>query len=417
MKSALAFITFLFLCLPVFSKGSDLTIILENSTDIKRADESFMITRSALLNKCKKINTAYLPVLKNAKGEYIPSQCDDLDKDGSWDELAFVCNLAPKEKIILSVYFVKADQVPVFLKRSHARLGYSESRNNTFVTVYDHTRPADHKPQSYPMLYQFEGVGWENDKVAFRQYFDARNGKDIFGKRISKMVLDEIGLPGRDYHELQEWGMDVLKVGTSLGAGSLAMIRKDSLYRLADTKSARYQLIADGPVRSIVRLSFGGWDVDGKLYDLQEDISIWAGKYCYEGKISMKSDSVILLAAGIVNLKNETKEKIRQKAGTINILATYAPQSENHDLLGMAILAHDNSFAGYGKAPEQGQGNAVTNTDYVRLRISSARPAEYVFFAGWELSQDNFKNQEDFLNLLRAEALKRSKPVKIEFGK
>jgi hypothetical protein len=41
--------------------------------------------------------------------------------------------------------------------------------------------------------------------------------------------------------------------------------------------------------------------------------------------------------------------------------------------------------------------DAVTDTDYVRLRVSSGYPAEYIFFAAWELSQDILKVRKVFL--------------------
>jgi hypothetical protein len=38
------------------------------------------------------------------------------------------------------------------------------------------------------------------------------------------MVLDEVGADtSKNYHQQADWGMDVLKVGASLGAGSLAL--------------------------------------------------------------------------------------------------------------------------------------------------------------------------------------------------
>lgn len=54
-------------------------------------------------------------------GNKLPSQCDDLDGDGIWDELAFLVDLdAGKEK---TVYFdvVPEEGVPDFPKRTNVR--------------------------------------------------------------------------------------------------------------------------------------------------------------------------------------------------------------------------------------------------------------------------------------------------------
>jgi len=51
-------------------------------------------------------------------------------------------------------------------------------------------------------VYQMEGPGIENNKVAFRSFFDKRNGKDIYGKLITTPILDQVGLT-ESWHILQ----------------------------------------------------------------------------------------------------------------------------------------------------------------------------------------------------------------------
>lgn len=68
---------------------------------------------------------------------------------------------------------------------------------------------------------RYEGPGWESDKVAYRLYLDWRNAIDVFGKKTNQMILESVGQDGYDsYHKMQDWGMDILKVGNSLGLGS-----------------------------------------------------------------------------------------------------------------------------------------------------------------------------------------------------
>ena len=80
--------------------------------------------------------------------------------------------------------------------------------------------------EMYP--YQMDGPVWENDKMGFRQYFDGRNCCDVFGKRISEMVLDTVGIspeghPANTYQVVREWGCDILSAANSFGLGGLAM--------------------------------------------------------------------------------------------------------------------------------------------------------------------------------------------------
>ncbi|NJK87260.1 MAG: DUF4861 domain-containing protein [Bacteroidales bacterium] len=151
-----------------------------------------------------------------------------------------------------------------------------------------------------------EGPVWENDKIAFRNYFDARNGMDIFGKRVSDMCMDSVGLHG-SYHELDNWGMDILKVGNSLGAGSIGLLKNDSLYRLGLTENAIYELVSEGPIRSVFRLIFSGWETDQTVYSVVHEISIWGGANFYKSDVTISGlKGGENLITGIVNMQTDT---------------------------------------------------------------------------------------------------------------
>ncbi len=72
------------------------------------------------------------------------------------------------------------------------------------------------------------------------------------------MVLDEVGTDtAKNYHALADWGMDVLKVGKSLGAGAMGVLMrdaagKDTLVRLGGLNMgsifmSRWQMDLCGP--------------------------------------------------------------------------------------------------------------------------------------------------------------------------
>ena len=136
---------------------------------------------------------------------------------------------------------------------------------------------------SFEIIAQGESVNWENDKIGFRNYFDCRNVKDLFGKRMPRMIADIIHTPELgDYHTLADWGMDVLHCGSSLGSGGIALLKNDSLFRLGSTEVYEYHKVVEGPVRSVFMLRYEGWDVDGEMLAAVERISIYPGKYWFE---------------------------------------------------------------------------------------------------------------------------------------
>lgn len=61
------------------------------------------------------------------------------------------------------------------------------------------------------------------------------------------MVLAGVGLKGGPtYHELQPWGMDILRVGNSLGAGALALETPEGLYRVGPDGKGTFHKMPDG---------------------------------------------------------------------------------------------------------------------------------------------------------------------------
>jgi hypothetical protein len=237
-----------------------------------------------------------------------------------------------------------------------------------------------------------EGPAWENDKVAFRMYFDPRNGFDIFGKTTREMILDQVGISG-NYHELQDWGMDILKVNNSLGAGALALQWQDSLYRLAETDEAGFKIITEGPVRSIFELNYKNWKIKDTSLDLSQKIIIEAGKYYYSSEITADNlPENAGLVTGIVNIYSDTvyEEAVEE----MKIMATHAPQAFNGELLGMAVMANQSHIKSVQKTAEKGPG--ITQT-YTMIFNNNSQPVEFHFFAGWELSDPEFTNKDNFM--------------------
>ncbi|MEO1449225.1 MAG: DUF4861 family protein, partial [Bacteroidota bacterium] len=159
----------------------------------------------------------------------LPFQYEDHDQDGQPDTLFFQIDIKADQEQLTTFKMVK--EVPTFPIQTNLRLG--KKTDAGVVPLDEAPRLNTYTNTETQAAYQFEGVGWENDKVAFRNYLDLRNGIDIFGKTTTDMVLDEVGLDNdENYHHFQEWGMDVLKVGSSLGAGSIGIWYQDSLIRL-----------------------------------------------------------------------------------------------------------------------------------------------------------------------------------------
>lgn len=348
-------------------------------------------------------------ILIDHDGEDIPVQFDDLNQDGVWDEVVFLYDFSPNETVDLNLMKVKEEEVPDYPSRANVHLGVSVQRNNRFKSVSVHETPKDYEGQNAPYLYQYEGPVWESELIAFRLHFDSRNSKDIFGKTKARLYADSVGL-GEDYHTLRDLGMEILKVGSSLGAGSLALLKNDSLYRLTETGKQKFELISDGPLRAIFRLTYNGWIIAGKEYNLEENITIRAGSRWYESQVTLTGETESdTLATGIADLHDASKSEKKLDEGQIKYL--HGKISENNDYIGMGIYVPEQYFAGFDEAPTEGEG--VINTSLVYL-VPSNDICKFIFYVGWEGEDQRFNDQQYFENQLIKEIQSVNKEVEVK---
>ena len=200
-------------------------------------------------------------------------------------------------------------------------------------------------------------------------------------KSVKEMVLDSVGLQTGNYHALANWGMDILKVGNSLGAGALAVMYNDSLYRLENTERETFKIIIEGPVRSIFEMNYKDWNVGDLNLNLTERITIWAGRNGYQSEITINgTEEPIQLVTGMVNYQSDSL--YTKEIGNYSYWATHDKQSENNDILGMAIFTQSKNLINTFIAPKEGDG--ITNTYYGSLSYTVDKPITFWFVCGWE---------------------------------
>lgn len=395
----------------------------ENPLNTDRSDEALVLTRDQIASVLS-VKDGFLPVAKSSDGQYIPCQVDDLDADGNWDELVVVCDFQAGETKRIEINQVEANNYPDFEKRTNLRLGIRQ-KDGSFKEVDSYKAlPCD---DGFEVIAQAESVSWENDKMAFRNYFDCRNVKDLFGKLKPEMVMDRIQTPEMgSYHELSDWGMDVLHCGSSLGSGGIALLKNDSLFRLGSTAVYEYQKITEGPVRSVFELRYKGWEVDGDDLQAVERITIYPGKYWFQSDVTVTGCSEgSEIVTGIVTSLLK-RDPFQFQAADFQCIGTHDVQSLNDDELGMAVMvplneagkigrASDTNFfkLGYQTVVEKGFSNIISETYYIGQKCKSGQPAQHYFFAVWGLEKEQWKSEEGFRKYIAGEAEKMSAPIKM----
>lgn len=385
------------------SPDPGVSLQLSNPLQQKRSDAVILLSRGEI-SGWTGIPDELLPVLKDIHGNFIPCQADDVDGDGRWDELFALTRLDAGAQQKIRVEFISPEAYPVFPARTNLHLGdardnYKKLRQAQRLEGVSYHNYADHTSAAF----QMEGPAWENDHVGFRNYMDQRNGMDIFGKTTSAMVLDKVGQEGEpSYHEPGEWGMDVLKVGTSLGAGAIGYMYKDSIFRVGDNGSGSYEIVFQGSQRSRFNLSYANWKVEDQILEVIHQIDIVAGRRYYQALASYSGTREDLnLVVGIVNMLSDELHVLEldpQYTG----LYTMDHQAEDGSLLTMALVVPTSYLIRTDETRDEGDG--VIQTYYALLDASPGDAMSYRFYSLWEKEDQRWSSREEIESYLKKEA-------------
>lgn len=397
------------------STTSSLTIELTNTTQNIQKDAVVVITYNELKKVFGKFSTNDLVVKAN---DYLPLQWVKAD-DGTSKVIVLV-NVDEAQDITLSL--LKANEPrPEFKQRAQAEISIKkegewqwitkkngneqfEYQGGEFNNICSLRVPDEHTDHSFYIRY--EGPRWESDKVGYRFYIDWRNAVDVFGKRIPEMVLQNVGQDGfESYHEIADWGMDLLKVGKSLGLGSIGYWNSERAIRVAETDSLFCEILDNGPVYASFETKYYGWRYsENNISNLKVKTSIMAGSRLTNQVLSFSSVPENI-CTGIVKHKNVEFLKSQDTDNEWMYIATFGIQSQNKDHLGMMVFFKKNQLI------------EITEDEhsYVVILKPDADKIEYKFGATWELDEDKIASKEQFVKYLQNTEQRLNNPIIINY--
>ena len=278
----------------------------------------------------------------------LPSQADDLDGDGKYDELAFQIDLSPRQTRIVSIAY--GDAATLLRIRTHYR-----------------------KRTSARFAAHYEGPGWESEQTAWRIYFDKRNAIDLFGKRRPGLYLELFAAPEYVYHQESAYGRDIYGIGKALGPGGIGAMVDRKAMPVAEVSERKWRVVASGPVRSMLELNYKSWQIAGHSVDLVSRITQWAGENGFEHAIHIAGAEGVDLVTG---LPKKPVEMLQAGNAGVRVLGTWGHQvvisgnkAQAEDLpdenLGVAVLVP------VGMAGEKGD-DGVNFLVHVRPRNGAA---------------------------------------------
>ena len=387
-----------------------LTVSVKNPGNMFRQDAAIVFDVRKLKDKSSLFNPNAFIVWTGE--QELASQIVDMNGDGAADALVAIADFEVKEsKRLALLYRQGGEKIRNYPKRTQAELsrktgGFFAGQKyigGQFENVQSLELPPEHTNHSE--FIRYEGPGWESDKVGYRFYLDWRNAIDVFGKKVQESVLQHVGLDGFDsYLEMADWGMDILKVGESLGIGSIGMWHEGKAQRVAETEKVTCDILSNGPVYSQIQTRYSGWKVGPGKYDLTSDLSITAGSRMTKHMLKINGQPENL-CTGLVKHEEARLLMPEKKNGAWTYLALYGKQSLAGDQLGMAVLYRGEDLI------------EITEDEFSHVVVLNPKDGRlmYYFLAAWENEMNGITSEEDFVQYLKRTLSELNSPLKISY--
>lgn len=248
----------------------------------------------------------------------IPCQLDDLDDDGCYDELAFVTDMAKKEKQTFSVTLSTEGEPRSYDVKTYGYLGIRDRQNDAKKQKHQQitsvTFPKDTNPYNYIFPH---GAVMENDMVGFRVYCDHRQSLDYYGHRNLKMDIAETAFYTTQEQRDKGYGDDVLYTGSTYGCGALHGWDGKNAVMFENVRNRTQTVVCDGSVRTILDITNKAWrPYEGcKPVDIRTRYILYVGHRDVEVDVKFSRNvSELPLSTGIVDIV-EGSEEMTDKAG------------------------------------------------------------------------------------------------------
>ena len=248
----------------------------------------------------------------------IPCQLDDLDQDGTFDELCFLADLKSKENATYQVTFAAEGEPRTYPARVYAEMLIrndkvkEKNKHNNFIESI--TARGD-CANSYNIQHH-HGVDFESELNGIRIYFDQRQTIDLYGKYQKRLELEATQFYTSKEQKAEGYGDDVLWVGNTFGLGAFRGWDGQQPTMIAPVRSRTQRIISYGPLRTIVEVFDRGWKADKDKAPLNMTIRYtqYAGHRDTDVDVIFdKNVADYTFSTGIINVKDS--EEFSDKKG------------------------------------------------------------------------------------------------------
>ncbi|GAB3740814.1 DUF4861 family protein [Spirosoma lituiforme] len=271
--------------------------------------------------------------------------------------------------------------------------------------------PASAAPKTYGRYVpeRFDDFAWENDRVAFRIYGAALNGRsdnaygtDIWTKRTNQLILNK-WYKENDYHNDHGEGLDYYHVGLTLGAGDIAVFLNDSLHFIHNYRS--WELLDNGPLRTTFRVRFDPYTFNGITVQEVRTVSLDAGSQLNKVQVHIEQTSgkTLPMVVGVSQRKEPSPILLDEKAG---VLGYWEPKHGSDGTLGIGCV--------FPVTPVR----MLMKYDHLLVRLNAPPVGDLIYYMGgaWDKA-GRITSSQDWFAYLHQFAQQRKHTPRITVGK
>jgi len=164
-----------------------------------------------------------------------------------------------------------------------------------------------------------------------------------------------------------------------------------------NVEKTTFRIMAEGPVKSVLSYHYENWHPDDRTYQVDETTSIWPGMYGYQNTVrfsGLNGDENLVI--GLVNINDKNPLEEIPVNDQWQVLLTHDMQTYDRQWwLGLALIVPRELYLGYTEAPKTGQ---LSNSFLAKLKVENDKSVTYFAAAGWEMSDERFKDPEFWRN-------------------
>lgn len=265
---------------------------------------------------------------------------------------------------------------------------------------------------------------WENDKAAYRMYGPAllpenpSSGVDLWLKHSSQLSADAMYKQeegGKPYHIDYGLGIDSYKVGHAAGCGGLAIVSSGQLW--PGGPFSRYEILQQGPLQSVFRLSYDSVLVGNSILTEELTITVNAGANLNKAEVVLKGEAIDDLQVGGAIFLHDSIDNLQ--IDPTNSVITYAESATSDKGIYRIHQEHglDATQLDFGRnycaviVPGTENFDKIDNTQIAVRSYQVGEQLTYYFGGAW--SKRDYASDEDWMYAILNDAICIDEPLQV----